>query len=97
MNIRVDFPRIYGNVCPSCGGYKSESATLCNTCHRAYPHRNKPSRDTLKFLIRWYPFTTIAKKCDVSDSTVKVWCKQYGLPHLKRDINKYTDSEWRFI
>ena len=97
MSIRVDIPYEKGNVCPCCGGYKSDYATLCNTCHRAYPHRNRPSREKLKFLIRWYPFTTIARHYNISDGTVKVWCKQYGLPHLKRDINRYTDSEWDFV
>lgn len=51
-------------------------------------------RDTLKSLIRTTPFTTIAKKYEVSDNSIRRWCKKYGLPSTKREIQKYSDEEW---
>ena len=98
MNISYkDIPYIEGNICPECGGYKTASATLCVKCCARYTQKKRPSREELKFLIRYMPFTKIGAKYDVSDGTVKVWCKQYKLPHLKRDINKITDEEWSRI
>ena len=92
-----NMPHVEGNVCPLCGGYKTKDAALCVKCHVEYTHRYKPSREKLKFMIRYMPFTKIGAKHDVSAATVKVWCQQYGLPHLKRDINQISDEEWENI
>jgi very-short-patch-repair endonuclease len=58
--------------------------------NRAFKQRkvNWPSKEELIELIKNEPFTTIAKRYGVSDRAVAKWCKRYGLPHRKKDINK---------
>ena len=54
----------------------------------------RPSRNDLKDLIRNLPFTTIAKKYNVTDNAIRKWCKVYNLPNKTREIKKYSDEEW---
>ena len=55
---------------------------------RAFKQRkvDRPSKGKLNELIRSMPFTTIAKKYGVSDKAIVKWCKAYGLPYRKKDI-----------
>ena len=55
---------------------------------RAFNQRkvDRPSKKKLNELIRSMPFTTIAKEYGVSDKAIVKWCKAYGLPHRKKDM-----------
>lgn len=57
----------------------------------------RPNREELKALIRKKSFVQIGKDYAVSDNTIRRWCKAYNLPSLKRDINSYTDEQWKKI
>lgn len=56
---------------------------------RAFNQRkvDRPSKEKLNELIRSMSFVTIAKEYGVSDKAIVKWCKYYGLPHRKKDIN----------
>lgn len=84
--------------CPDCGAPVSRNGVRCITCARImYRKIERPSRDILKDLIRTMPFTTIAKKYDVTDNAIRKWCKVYHLPTKTREIKKYSDEEWRQV
>jgi len=60
-------------------------------------NRKPVSREELKFLIRSKPFTYIGKMYNVSDNSIRKWCKTYELPSTKKEINSYSDKEWENI
>lgn len=57
----------------------------------------RPSRETLKQLIRTTPFTQIAKQYGVTDNSIRKWCIAMNLPTKVSEIKKYSDQEWRLI
>lgn len=44
------------------------------------------SKDDLEKLIHENSFVTIGKMFNVSDTSIKKWCKKYGLPYRRKDI-----------
>ena len=54
-------------------------------------------RETLKDKIRTIPFTTIAGDFGVTDNAVRKWCKKYGLPFKKSEINRISEADWEQI
>lgn len=48
-------------------------------------------------MIRTIPFTTIAKKYSVSDTSIRKWCKDYNLPSRSKDIMIYSEDEWKEV
>lgn len=88
--------------CIDCGkkiGYGSTRCKECNNAYmRTYNMKEPPiTRSELKDLIRKEPFTTIGKKYGVSDNAIRKWCSKYNLPRLKKEINSYSDMEWKNI
>lgn len=85
--------------CCDCGielkYYKSIRCVECEKKRLRVVER--PSREELKKLIRFIPFTTLGKQFHVSDKTIAKWCVYYNLPSRKVDIKKYTDEEWQKI
>ena len=57
----------------------------------------KLPREALKFCIRNFSFIHIGNMCGVSDNAVKKWCKTYGLPHTKKEIDAISDEDWKSI
>lgn len=49
----------------------------------------RPSKDDLLTMVKTIPFKTISSNFGVSDSAIKKWCKQYGIPYRKKDIDGY--------
>ena len=90
------------DVCPIClENYKDEKADMCIDCWRKLNNTfikntniERPSRDTLKIQIRTKSFVQIGKEYDVSDTTIRKWCKFYGLPPHSRIIRSLSDDEW---
>ena len=48
----------------------------------------RPSKEELSQLLLESSFSAIGRTYGVSDNAVRKWCKSYGLPHRKKDINK---------
>lgn len=83
------------HYCLDCGKIIAKTAVRCNDCaHKKNRVVDRPNRETLKQLIRDYPFTTIAKTYNVSDKTISKWCIFYNLPFRKKDIKAYSDQDW---
>jgi len=59
--------------------------------------QERPAREILKEEIRNNSFLAIGKKYKVSDNAIRKWCESYSLPTKKREINKYTNEEWKII
>ena len=57
----------------------------------------KPSREVLKEQIRTLSFCEIGRRYGVSDNTIRKWCKGFGLPFKKSEINNYTNEDWSSI
>ena len=82
--------------CSNCGKqlYNKTVSGLCENCYRMSLQVGRPSREELKFLIRNTPFTKIGEQFGITDNGIRKWCKTYGLPTTKKEINGYTDEQW---
>lgn len=72
--------------CPDCGceiGKRSHYCRRCVLSHNKVRNIQRPSFDELRSLICEFSFKEIAEKYGVSDSSVRKWCKKYGLPYNK--------------
>lgn len=80
----------YYHVCQKCGKpLNSPSATLCIECYAKTRRKvERPSKEELLELIKTKSFKEIGKIYNVSDNTIRKWCKSEGLPHLKSEIKK---------
>ena len=84
--------------CINCGAIISKKSTYCVKC--AMTMRQKvirPSREELKLLIRTLSFLEIGRRFNVSDNAIRKWCISEKLPSKKKEIEKYSDEEWRNI
>ena len=79
-------------ACAVCGCDVTRGYNICRPCYlkrveseRTFPF---PSKDQLLDDIKKYSFLSIGKKYGVSDNAVRKWCKKYGLPHRRAEINK---------
>lgn len=50
--------------------------------------KTRPTSDELWELIKTMPFTQVGKLYGVTDNAIRKWCKEYGLPYRKRDIER---------
>ena len=88
-------------ICPICNkNLKSKKAQMCRKCKDKIKSEQKSSvitREELKELIRTKSFLQISKIFNVSDNAIRKWCDKYKLPRHKREIDNYTDEEWKKI
>ena len=82
-------------TCSKCGSSitKYSSSGLCIDCINQAQRvvKERPSREELKQLIQTTSFVQIGKNFNVSDNTIRKWCKAVNLPTKKVEINKITD------
>lgn len=86
--------------CSECGKEITQYSDtgLCSQCYAKSTRKvDRPSREELKTLIRTMSFLQIGKKYEVSDNTIRKWCKAVNLPSSALQIRKYTDIEWENI
>ena len=93
ISLKRDFNQAY---CVDCGKPISYGAFRCMRCQSIKNRKvdGRPPREILKNLIRSQAFTIIGEQYDVSDNTIRKWCKSYNLPFLKKEIQKFSQEEW---
>lgn len=68
---------------------------ICSQCATKNAQKvERPTREQLKELIRFKPFTQIGKDFGVSDNAVRKWCKSYNLPTKTSDIKSINSNDW---
>lgn len=74
--------KVNQNHCAICGKTISHDATYCVECgHIVLRKVERPDADTLAEEIRTLKgFAAVGRKYNVTDNTIKKWCKYYGLP-----------------
>lgn len=84
--------------CKICGKITENKKYCSQKCSQIAQQRVKrPSREELKNLIKNFSFVFIGEKFNVSDNTIRKWCKNYQLPYRTKDIKKYSNEEWNKI
>lgn len=81
-------------TCSVCGArftYKSyeQLGIYCSKecTHVGQRNTDRPTKEELLELIKSKSMVQIGKDYGVSDNSVRKWCKSYGLPHRKKDID----------
>ena len=75
-------------VCPLCGNIKDHNAKMCAKCWHVFRRKvERPSKEELYNLITMETFTALGRRFGVSDSTIRKWCKGYGLPYKHSDLH----------
>lgn len=75
---------------------REENGRTAKQNESAYKSRkvtNRPLKDELFKMICYLPFMEIGRKYGVDGNTIKKWCKNYGLPYKKSDIDKIIGKE----
>jgi group I intron endonuclease len=86
------------NCCIDCGKIIHKNSQRCLVCdHKRQQRCERPTRETLKYLIRNKSFLQIGKIYGVTDQAVRKWCKYYNLPMKKTDIKNIDDNKWAEI
>lgn len=76
-------------ICPVCNINEiSIKSKMCIDCYHKKISEHIPSKEDLEKLIYNTPFTKIGEMYDVSDNTVRKWCKKYGLPFRYGELYK---------
>lgn len=69
--------------------------SLCRECYEKSTRIvDRPSREKLKFEVRYFSFLTLGKQYGVSDNAIRKWCINYNIPSKRKDINIIPDLKW---
>ena len=84
------------NTCPFCLRLfqpNSTKQTYCsNECYSLHKSRNIPSRNELITVITSKnSFVAVGEHYNVSDNTIRKWCRKYGLP---TKLHQYTGTQF---
>lgn len=86
------------HFCKKCNKEITTNSDYCVECAHTLSRKvERPDRNTLKELIRTKPFTKIGEMYNVSDNSIRKWCKSYNLPFNKIDIFAVSESDWELI
>lgn len=89
------------NFCIDCGAIIMINSTRCVSCSNKKKEENSSinelTREQLKKLIKEESFVQIGKRFSVSDNAIRKWCDKFNLPRTKKEINSYSDEEWKLI
>lgn len=77
--------------CKNCGIEISQGSTYCNKCRGLLSRMvERPNADQLKQILLEYKgnFSSVGKLFNVTDNTIRKWCKSYNLPFHSNDYKK---------
>lgn len=76
--------------CCDCGKQITKDALRCWDCYvKSCNHNKKPTKNELLQLLLTNSMEAIGRLFDVSGKAIRKWCDQYGIPHLKKDVEQY--------
>lgn len=85
-------------ICQHCGKiYYGDNLKYCSTkCANAEQSKNIPNKEELISKIIEYnaTFAQIGKFYNVSDNTIKKWCKKYNLPYCKHELIDWINNNY---
>ena len=82
------------HTCQTCGKIISSDATFCETCfHTNSRKANRPKPLDLAKQIIDLGFESVGKSFGVSGNAVKKWCKHYNIPHTKKELIHWYDTQ----
>ena len=95
----IDLTRFRKGV-PFSGHYRKELSSkakgdLCRECLRSLPYRRiqgLPEKEQLEKDIYIMSFEDVGRKYGVTGNAIRKWCKYYGLPYRRADINQILNS-----
>ena len=84
--------------CLICGKVVGRRSSYCGKCkainrssyYRKVKLEDRPSREELERMVKDIPMTRIGKQYEVSDNTIRKWCKRYGI-ELESKTEKLPD------
>lgn len=74
------------NHCVDCGKVIGLHSNRCVFCNNKNLRKAYPDKENLLYDVKELGFSGAGRKYGVSNTTIKRWCKQYGLPYLKKDM-----------
>lgn len=62
-----------------CGQTKAKTSNVCSTCYKQHRKKKFPPKDELKKLLEEFSMRKIGSYYNVSDNSIRRWCKSYEL------------------
>ena len=89
----------YKYYCPVCGIQVSEQGNMCPICAKKQNAKvqNRPPALELAGLVKKYGFTEVGKQFNVSGKAVAKWCQSYGIPHKRKEVIKWYNSQMGIV
>ena len=79
--------------CDKCGKFISKGNRLCMDCYQKLKAKNIPPKEVIiEELKNFTTFVALGKKYNVSDNTVRKWCKKYNLPSKTSEVQEWLQN-----
>lgn len=82
------------NYCTICGKEIGRQSVYCVECARIHSRKvDRPSKEQLLEDLLYNSFTAVGNKYNVTDNTIRKWCKGYGIPASAKEIKAFKTSQ----
>lgn len=81
-------------ACVLCGAPIRTSAKYCSNClSKTRQKATRPDKMTLAKMVSEKSFVAVGKDFGVSDVAIKKWCKDYDIPHTRKELIEWYYNE----